>query len=205
MKDFWDDRYRAPHYVYGVEPNIFFKQQLQQLKPGRILMAAEGEGRNGVYAATRGWQVDAFDQSIEGRNKALLLAQQHNVTINYQVGEFSSFRFEPESFDALALIYAHFSADTKSAYHRSLIQLLKPGGVVIFEAFSKNHLSYQEQFPQVGGPKDIGMLFSTEEVQSDFSGFDVNYLAEEVVHLEEGPNHSGTGSVIRFVGRRGKS
>lgn len=46
--------------AYGTEPNAFFKAQLDQLTPGRLLLPAEGEGRNAVYAAKKGWEVAAF-------------------------------------------------------------------------------------------------------------------------------------------------
>jgi len=192
----------VPYYVFGVEPNVFFKEQLKLIPPGKILLAAEGEGRNGVYAALQGWMVSAFDISEEGYSKAMKLAAEKNVVINYQLGDLPSLHFEPESFDALALIYAHFSADVKSYYHQQLIKYLKPGGVVIFEAFSKQHLPYQSRNPQVGGPKDIAMLFSIDELRRDFPDFHISYLAEEVVRLEEGPRHSGEGSVVRFVGKK---
>lgn len=75
MQDFWNERYNREEYVYGEAPNEYFRQQLQTLTPGSILMPLEGEGRNGVYAAGLGWQVDAFDMSTEGKRKALQLAK----------------------------------------------------------------------------------------------------------------------------------
>ena len=125
-----------------------------------------------------------------------------NVTIDYQAGEFSAMQYKPAEFDAIALIYAHFSADTKAAYHKTLSNYLKPGGVIIFEAFSKEHLKYNAANAKVGGPKDIGMLFSIDEIRNDFANYEVIELCEKVVDLNEGPQHSGKGSVIRFVGRK---
>jgi hypothetical protein len=48
MKEFWNERYANEEYAYGEEPNEFFKQELARLQPGRILLPADGEGRNGV-------------------------------------------------------------------------------------------------------------------------------------------------------------
>jgi len=76
MIDFWNARYAAAEYAYGTEPNAFFKAQLDQLTPGRLLLPAEGEGRNAVYAAKKGWEVVAFDQSDAGQKKALKLAKE---------------------------------------------------------------------------------------------------------------------------------
>lgn len=198
----WNERYRKAEYAYGTEPNEFLKEQLQLLKPGRILFPAEGEGRNAVFAARMGWQVSAFDISDAGKKKALALASQHGLTIDYQVGGFETVRFSQNQFDAIAFIFAHFPADIKSRCHRTLQAYLRPGGTVIFEAFSKNHLKYNAANERVGGPREFDMLFSVQELEADFVGYEVVQLAEEVVELNEGPFHSGTGSVIRFVGRK---
>ncbi|HEY0354603.1 MAG TPA: hypothetical protein VGC29_00285, partial [Flavisolibacter sp.] len=80
---FWNKRYADNNWVYGVQPNRFFKQFIDSHKPGRILLPAEGEGRNAVYAAKKGWTVDAFDFSVVARQKALQLAENNNVHINY--------------------------------------------------------------------------------------------------------------------------
>ena len=63
MKEFWDSRYREKEYAYGIEPNEFFKEFIDNNNPGKILLPGEGEGRNAVYSASKGWQVDAFDYS----------------------------------------------------------------------------------------------------------------------------------------------
>ena len=112
--DIWNDRYSKEGFAYGELPNNYLKAQLEQLTPGSILFPAEGEGRNAVFAAKLGWTVSAFDISIEGKKKALRLAEINNVAIDYQVGTLQSLNYNTEQFDVLALIYAHFPADIKS-------------------------------------------------------------------------------------------
>lgn len=196
----WNDRYRGEEYAYGETPNLFLKEQLGLLTPGRILFPAEGEGRNAVYAAKTGWDVAAFDISEAGKEKAMKLAAANQVSIRYQVGELDTLGYSPESYDAIALIYAHFPAAIKSAMHRSLHTLLRSGGTIIFEAFSKKHLAYNSVNEKIGGPKEIGQLFSVEEIQADFPGYETRILEETEITLNEGLYHIGTGSVIRFVG-----
>ncbi len=198
----WDERYSNEEFAYGTAPNNYLKEQLQKLSPATILFAAEGEGRNAVYAATLGWQAAAFDISAEGQKKAQQLANANRVQIDYRVGELDTLGFVPAQFDAIALIYAHFPATIKSAMHRSLDTYLRSGGVVIFEAFSKKHLDYVTKNEHVGGPKDLAQLFSIEEVQADFANYDFTELAETEIELNEGAYHNGTGSVIRFVARK---
>ena len=201
----WDQRYSEDAFAYGKAPNEFFRDQLQLLEPGSILMPAHGEGRNGVYAATLGWEVTAVDLSVEGRSKALRLADEMDVEIEYLVGDLGRFGFIQESFDAIGLIYAHFLANKKSSIHKKLSTFLKPGGTIIFEAFSKSHLEYVKTNPKVGGPRDIDMLFSIEELAADFSGYEIKMLEEIEVVNEEGQYHSGASSVIRFVGKKIKN
>ncbi len=198
----WDERYDNEQFAYGTEPNIYLKQQLVTIDPGSILFPAEGEGRNAVFAATKGWKVSAFDISRNGQKKAMQLAEQNQVTIDYQVGELSVLNYHKDQFDAIALIYAHFPADIKSSMHQMLQQYLRKGGLVIFEAFSKKHLEYIAKNEKVGGPKDIESLFSVEEIKADFPDYDMIELTETEIELNEGLFHNGTGSVIRFVGRK---
>ena len=198
----WNDRYKANEFAYGEQPNNYLKEQLEKLPAGTIFFPAEGEGRNAVFAATLGWAVSAFDLSAEGKKKALQLAARHHVSIDYTVGLLEELPYADGQFDAMALIYAHFPAAIKSLYHQTLDKYLRKGGILIFEAFSKNHLAYLERNENVGGPKDIDSLFSTEEIRADFANYEIIELAEQEIELHEGLYHNGTGSVIRFTGRK---
>ncbi|MBL7708640.1 MAG: class I SAM-dependent methyltransferase [Chitinophagaceae bacterium] len=198
----WNERYSKEEFAYGKQPNNYLKEQLEKMDAGKILFPAEGEGRNAVFAAGLGWTVSAFDISTEGKKKAMLLAAANKVTIDYRVGELPALDYKNEEFDAIALIYAHFPAAVKSVYHKTLDNYLRKGGIVIFEAFSKKHMDYLARNEKIGGPKDSGMLFSTDEIKSDFANYEIIELAEKEIELNEGLFHNGRGSVIRFVGRK---
>jgi SAM-dependent methyltransferase len=200
--DRWNERYSKNEFAYGEQPNNYLREQLGKLSVGSILFPAEGEGRNAIFAARLGWTVSAFDISIEGKKKALQLAETNKVTIDYQVGELQTLDYNAEQFDVIALIYAHFPAEIKSLYHRTLGKYLRKHGLVIFEAFSKGHLDYIAKNEKVGGPKDLAMLFSIDEVKNDFANFEIIELVEKEIKLNEGLFHNGEGSVIRFVGRK---
>lgn len=195
----WDDRYAEAGFAYGTEPNEYLKQQLALLKPGTILFPAEGEGRNAVYAAAEGWKATAFDISAEGRNKAMKLAAARGVLIDYKVGELHTLSLREASFDALALVYAHFPAALKPVLIPQLLHLLKPGGTLIFEAFSLKNLEYVARNPQVGGPKEPDMLYTLPELESYLAGYHFTTLTETEVTLKEGQYHNGVGCVIRCV------
>lgn len=203
IKKMWDNRYAAEEYSYGKAPNVFFKNALKEYKiAGKLLLPAEGEGRNAVYAAKQGLDVTAFDISEAGKKKALQLAAKEEVNINYIVGDFLELDIVNQQYDAAALIFAHFPPPLLSKYHKEIGALIKPNGIVVLEGFSKNHIAYQKKNPKVGGPKNIDFLFSREAIAADFSDFDVLQLEEVEVHLEEGEFHQGLGSVVRFVGRK---
>ncbi|PLX16471.1 MAG: SAM-dependent methyltransferase [Salinivirgaceae bacterium] len=202
MKEFWDQRYGNTKYAYGEEPNSWFKYRIDGMKPGKILLPGEGEGRNGIYAARLGWEVHAFDQSIEGKRKAEKLAQKYNVEIDYKVGELTELAFDLELYDAVSLVFTHFAPGLREKYHRLLGTYLKRGGRFIIEGFSKEQLSMISESDSGGGPKNIDMLYSIEELQHDFADYDIKELRKEIVHLDEGIFHNGMSSVIRFDGRK---
>jgi 2-polyprenyl-3-methyl-5-hydroxy-6-metoxy-1,4-benzoquinol methylase len=107
--EFWDKRHESNDTVYGKEPNAYFKSFIDGHKPGSILLPAEGEGRNAIYAAKKGWKVDTFDFSPIAQQKALLRAKQEKIPINYQViniGEFKTVK----QYDTVALIYVHLDS-----------------------------------------------------------------------------------------------
>lgn len=203
MTNFWDSRYANPVYAYGIQPNDFFQEALDTYEvTGKILLPAEGEGRNAVYAAKKGLAVSAFDTSIEGRKKALALAEKEKVIINYEVGNLFDLSFVNDKFDAAALIYAHLPPPVRSSYNKQITAMLKVGGLLILEGFSTGHLPLRKANPSVGGPDNLEMLFSIDEIKSDFPGFEVLQLEEVEIELNEGLYHNGRGKVIRFIGRK---
>lgn len=200
--DFWNERYSISEYVYGEHPNAYFKDQLETLPVGNILFVGEGEGRNAVYAARLGWKVSAFDISTEGKRKATLLASKHNVDIDYLVGELHELNYEKNQFDVIVLIFTHFPESARLSIHKELSRYLRPGGIVIMEAFSKKQIQHQVKGDSGGGPKDINMLYDLEDIESDFDDFKIIELYETEVRLSEGNYHNGFSSVIRFTGRK---
>lgn len=192
--DFWNERYAQKDYVYGTQPNVFFKEQLDRLKAGKLLLPAEGEGRNAVYAASQGWDVVAFDISKSGKEKATQLSAAQKVSINYQVTGVLDFKTDIK-FDVIGFCYTHFPIEIRKEAFQHLLKFLKPNGTVIFEAFAKAQLGKPS-----GGPKNIEMLFSIEEVKDEFSEIEFKILKEETIQLAEGNYHKGQAEVIRFAG-----
>lgn len=197
MKTFWDERYSQNEYIYGKEPNVFFKKKLLKLFPGKILLPGEGEGRNAVYAASLGWNVTAFDQSVEAKKKCLKLASETNVEINYLVNDFQNFYSEVDYFDCIALIFVHTPKNFRKIFHTKLIKYLKPSGKIILEAFSKKQINNNS-----GGPKNIEMLFSVDELKEDFLSLNKISIAEAEIDLNESNFHNGKANVIRLVGQK---
>lgn len=198
--DFWNERYSVNEYVYGEHPNSYLKEQLDTLPIGSILFVGEGEGRNGVYAAKLGWKVSAYDLSVEGKKKAERLARKHNVQVDYKVGELHELDYQKEQFDAIAVIFTHFHSKLRASMHTELSGYLRPGGYIIMEVFSKKQIDYQVEGDSGGGPKNIDMLYTLEDIQSDFENFKFVELQETKKYLMEGDHHNGLSSVIRFVG-----
>jgi len=192
---FWDERYSSEEYAYGKKPNHYFKEQIDKISvPGKILLPGEGEGRNAVYAAKLGWKVDAFDQSSVARLKALKLAEEYNVKINYSNVDLAMFNPQKNYYDCAAIVFVHLPPDIRSEFHKKIVDSIKPNGKIILELFSKN------QFGKIsGGPQDLIMLSSIEEIEKDFKQLKPILLKEENIFLDEGEKHNGQASVIRFV------
>ncbi len=193
MQNIWDKRYSEKNYIYGTKPNTFFKNWVDKQKPANILFPAEGEGRNAVYAATKGWEVTAFDLSKEGKKKALLLADDYNVQIKYEISSAETY-VPNKQFSAIVLIFTHFPTSLRYTIHKNMIRLLKPGGQLVMEVYSKDQLKYG-----TGGPKNEDLLYNLEELKSDFSDLQIVKLEKTVRILDEGILHQGKSDVIQLI------
>jgi SAM-dependent methyltransferase len=193
MKEFWEERYSAEEYAYGKAPNTFLRAELEHFEPGHALFPAEGEGRNAVYAAQLGWSVEAFDYSSAARQKALRLAQAYQVTLQYQVASIESFPFERKEYDLIALFFVHLPPALRQQLHAACITALRPGGKLLLEAFHKEQLPLNS-----GGPKQEAMLFSLEELETDFASLSLDQISRQRVILEEGPYHHGPAETVRI-------
>jgi 2-polyprenyl-3-methyl-5-hydroxy-6-metoxy-1,4-benzoquinol methylase len=194
MTDFWNKRYSDDEYVYGELPNEFFADQLKQLKPGKILFACEGEGRNAVYAASKNWETYAFDSSLAGKEKADHLAEKFKVAIDYKVNKAEDVEYDKQSFDVIVFIFAHLPEQIRKNVHQKAIQWLKPDGLFVLEAFNKKQIDNTS-----GGPKNEAMLYSTSMLQNDLSNLQIQTLEEKQVNLNEGKYHQGKADVIRLI------
>lgn len=184
--------------MYGEAPNAFLAEQLAKLTPGRILFPAEGQGRNALYAARQGWTVEAFDYSEVGRAQALAKAEAQGVALTYRLESHEAFTAPEATYDAVALIFAHMAPALRPAVHAKLAGCLKPGGALLLQGFHKRQLPLDS-----GGPKNEAMLFSLDELRSDFEAWlQVDHLQAKRVQLDEGPYHQGEAEVVEMVAYR---
>ncbi len=194
---FWDSRFGGDDFLYGREPNEFFASFLSKIKKkGKILLPAEGEGRNAVFAAKAGWEVTAIDSSSVACEKALRFAKNEGVTINYEILDLTFFEARPGQFDLIALVFGHFISSERKVLHQKLTNSLKSGGHLLIEAFAKEQINNNS-----GGPQDIDLLYSISDFEDDFSEISILQLTHERVFLNEGRHH-GWADVIRFVGKK---
>jgi SAM-dependent methyltransferase len=196
-REHWNTRYESEEYVYGTEPNAFLQTQAHRIPSGAVLCVADGEGRNGVWLARQGYAVTSIDYSPVGLEKARKLAARYGVAVELIEADLLAYDFGQERYTGIVSIYSHFAREDMLPLHRKYAQALKPGGVLILEAFSKQQLQYAS-----GGPKDIRLLYSVEDVRTSFSELEELYLKEEIVTLDEGPLHRGQAAVVRGVFRK---
>ncbi len=202
MKEHWNQRYSENTFAYGKEPNFFFANELAKLKPGKLLLPADGEGRNGVFAARLGWEVYAFDYSDEGKRKAEKLAEENGVRIDYRVMSIEDISYPMEHFDAAALVFAHFPPQFRKAWYNLVVQRLKRGGTMIVEGFSTDHMKNQQENPKAGGPPNKAMLYSEKQLLEDFDDLQINSLKANQRILKEGPFHQGKADLLQLLGTK---
>ena len=198
MKEFWNERYAQQEFIYGTEPNEFLREILTLLPIGRIILPCDGEGRNAVFAAKLGWEVNAFDFSPSAKEKARVLAKQEKVNPVFEVADIVEKEFKENSADVVALIYAHFPEGLRQIAHQKAIKWLKPGAKLVLEAFHPNQLENSS-----GGPKNIEMLYTEEMLRDDFKELKIENLHSLETNLSEGEFHKGKADIVRLLATKG--
>jgi len=198
MSNPWDTRYAGEAFMYGTAPNDFLREQVGMLPTGgRVLCLAEGEGRNAVFLAERGFAVTGVDGSKVGLEKAQRLAQQRGVKLETIVADLREFDLGQARWDAIVSIWCHVPPDLRATLHPKIIAGLKPGGVFLLEHYHPKQLDYR-----TGGPPDAALLVTRADLERDFATLTEMYAFEGEREIHEGSGHAGRSFVTQFIGRR---
>lgn len=190
----WDQRYDTAEFVFGKTANEFLASVIGHIPPGNALCLAEGEGRNAVFLAQHGHQVLALDASAVGLEKAKRLATEHSVHIETQVVDLAHVEITPGKWDAIVSIFAHVAADIRPGLHRKIVQGLRPGGVLVLEAYTPAQLKLK-----TGGPPHEEMMMSLSLLRQELAGLNFRHALELERNVVEGKLHTGRGAVVQVL------
>lgn len=192
-RKFWNERYTARGYLYGTEANAFLVENAALLR-GPILSLSEGEGRNAVFMASQGFDVLGVDCSEVGLEKAQSLAKSRGVVITTEVADLGTFQPKEGHFGSVVSISAHLPGSIRARLYPLIEKALKPGGVIVLEAYSENQLG-----KNTGGPKDMDMLMTVEKLQNEFPNLKPILARELDREVSEGEGHTGMASVVQYI------
>ena len=190
-KERWNLKYEGTTYVYGKEPTAYLKDKLSLLKKGKALVLAMGEGRNAVYLAENGFDVTGVDLSEVGIEKCARLAEERGVEVNSIVADLTDYDMGTEQYDLITNFYFY----DKSILPR-VIDSLKPGGMFIFETYSRDHPKHSKF-----GPKNPNYLVKPNELLEIFQSLRILYYEDTVTELDEGM-HKGKAALIRLIAKK---
>lgn len=142
-------------------PSPFLVENIDILPPlGRALDVAMGNGRNAIYLAQQGLEVEGIDISVELVESATNSASALGVSLNAKVADLENdFHFEKSTYDLIMCF---------NYLHRPLIsqmkQGLRVGGIIVYETFIVD----QAQF---GRPRNPDHLLEHNELLKMFKEF----------------------------------
>jgi len=152
-KDHWDQQFRSGSYSADPTPPAALTRFVDAFPDGRALDLATGTGRISVFLATKGYAVDAVDQSRAGLEIARGRAADRGVTANWIQADLSTFVVPPETYDLVTVRSCRVVdrlSDLKAA--------LCPGGVLFYQ----DHLRTDE--PMDSGPSDDRLRLAPNEL-----------------------------------------
>jgi cyclopropane fatty-acyl-phospholipid synthase-like methyltransferase len=199
----WNQRYNAADgYLFGTAPNAWLARHSGVWAPGqRVLCVADGEGRNSVWLAQQGLQVEAFDIAEVGLAKARRLAAEHGVAVDFKLADVDGFDWPgaPERlYDGVAAIFVQFADPTlRTRLFARLQAALKPGGRLVLQGYTPQQLAYK-----TGGPPQVEHLYTEALLREAFAGMDIDTLESYEAEVEEGSGHRGRSALIGMVARQ---
>jgi SAM-dependent methyltransferase len=195
----WNQRFSSDGYLFGTEPNTWLREHAAVWQAGqRVLCVADGEGRNSVWLAQRGLQVDAFDIAEVGVAKARRMAAAQGVAVNYQVADCEAFDWRAEAYDGVAAIFIQFADPVlRARLFAHMAQSLRPGGTLLLQGYTPKQLDYG-----TGGPPLIDHLYTPQLLREAFAALDIVELREYEAELAEGSAHKGRSALIGLVAKR---
>jgi len=195
LAEFWNQRYGKQEFAYGTAPNDFLVEHASRIKPhGRVLCLADGEGRNGVWLARQGFAVTSVDIAASGMEKAQRLAVEQGVAIETRVADLASHDLGHEAWDGIVSIFMHLPPRVRRELFARGVTALRPGGIVVFEAYAKGQLGRG-----TGGPPDAELLVALADVEQEFPGCRILHAFCGVRDVNEGRHHNGPGEVVQLV------
>jgi 2-polyprenyl-3-methyl-5-hydroxy-6-metoxy-1,4-benzoquinol methylase len=180
----WDKRFVRKEFALGKEPNPFLKKHISLLPKGKALDMATGEGRNAVFLAQHGFDVDALDISGKGLKKARKLAREKGVKVNTLLVDLDHYQIEKDRYDLIANFYF-----LKRRLIPRIRKGLRKGGKVIFETYLLEHRTLA-----TGGPKQAKYFLKPNELLGLFKDFRILFYREGV--FREGGRRKAIASLI---------
>jgi SAM-dependent methyltransferase len=193
----WNDRFGGGEYIFGKEPNKYLQTKLDEIKPGKIFLPGDGEGRNAVYAALNGWNVTSADFSEVALDRAKEFASDSNADINFKFVDLIEDELPTGEYDVVGISFLHFNGKTKKIVHQKLNDTLQVGGILILECFSTEQIKLNS-----GGPRKKDSLYTIEELKSYYQGFEFIEAEDIKIQLDEGQGHQGDAYVVRIFARK---
>ncbi|MBF2076558.1 MAG: class I SAM-dependent methyltransferase [Synechococcales cyanobacterium C42_A2020_086] len=191
----WDARYKAEDYVYGTTANDFLISVVNRIPMGRVLCLAEGEGRNAVFLAQKGYSVTAVDFSSVGLQKARRLAAERGVSIETCCADLREFVIQPNHWQGIVSIFAHVPPEVRVRLHRAAVEGLVIGGAFVLEAYTPQQLQYK-----TGGPPSAELMMNLAELQTELGGLEWAIARETTRFIQEGTLHNGISAVVQLLG-----
>jgi SAM-dependent methyltransferase len=197
--DYWNGRFASDSYTFGTRPAAFLVDNAHYIPPGsRVLVPADGEGRNSVFLAELGHHVVATDIAEKGLVKARKLAATRGASVEFKHLDLQGWQWPEAEFDAVAAIFIQFAPPAfRDEIFAGMKRAVRPGGVILLHGYTPKQLDYR-----TGGPPVIEQLYTEDLLRTAFADCDLVRIEAYERDLDEGEGHRGRSAIIDLIARR---
>lgn len=162
------------HAFGGGEPTSIVRDILKYKTTGTVLDAGAGEGRNTLFLAEKGFDVEAVDLSKVGLDKLSKLAKERGLKIKTKVADLNEIDW-PVSYDVIvsSFILHHLEIKDAEKFFAQMKEHTNNGGLNVIALFTKDGDFFRDD------PETRQYYPEKGEVKGLYEGWEILKYGEE--------------------------
>ena len=213
MAEYFEKLYKGVERKWGLKPDFILTHFLDLIPKGMVLDLGMGEGRNAIFLAEKGFEVEGIDISKTAIDRCLQLAKERNISIKAHVSDIRNFKIPEQKYSLIVAAGASLNFLKKSEMEEVITRMkrgVKNGGFIyasiistdeaLYKKLKKKQTPVEENTFYVSHIGTYVHYFTYKEIKELFSDFQtIIHLGGLELDFHNKPHHHG---IIYYLGMK---